>query len=153
MALLTKDALLGASDLVERDVDLPTIGGSVRVRSLPAASANDATSSALEMTTDRHGEQTAHVNTNKLEALQVLRGLIDPKLDTLEEAYAFQQSCGPAWHTLVEAITEISGINRETAADTAATFQAGGPAKTGPEQVNGASGGDVRPDLPVSAGA
>jgi hypothetical protein len=37
MAVLSKDALLKANDLEEREVDLPSIGGSVKIRALPAA--------------------------------------------------------------------------------------------------------------------
>jgi hypothetical protein len=62
MGILSKEALLGASDLVEREVELPSIGGSVRVRSLPAAYSNEATSQALEVSQGRRGEQTAKIN-------------------------------------------------------------------------------------------
>lgn len=153
MAILTKGALLSASDITEREVELPSIGGSVKIRSLPAAYSNDATSSALEMTTI-NGEQTAHVNTTKLEALQVFHALVEPKLDTLAEADAFQQQCGPAWHTLVRAINEISGIDQEAIKRTADTFRVGGSeAAAGAAESNGVSAGDERPDIHVSAGA
>ena len=74
MGILSKEALLGASDLVEREVELPSIGGSVRVRSLPAASSNQAISEALEMVVGRRGDQTSRINTAKLEVIQVPGG-------------------------------------------------------------------------------
>ena len=153
MSHLTRDALLGASDLVERDVELPSIGGSVRVRSLPAAYSNQAQSEALEVVTGRRGEQTAHVNTAKLEALQVLHGMIDPKLNSIEEAYTFAQRCGPAWRLVVDKIDEISGIDKATIEKTNATFRAGGAGEGGENVENGAGAGSGGSDLHVRTGA
>lgn len=153
MAILTKDALLGATDLVEREIELPTLGGSVRVRSLPAAYSNQAQSEALEVVTGRRGEQTAHVNTAKLEALQVLHGLIDPKFNSIEEVNTFAQQCGPAWHEIVKAIDEISGLDKEAIERANAMFQSGGPGPAGEVVGNGVGAGDSRPDLPVRTGA
>lgn len=126
MGILTKDALLQASDLREREVELPSIGGSVRVRGLPAAYSNQAISEALEMVSGRRGEQTAHVNTEKLEVLQALHGLVEPKLDTVEEARKFAQNCGPAFRKVIEAIDELSGVDKEAVEQTNALFQDGG---------------------------
>jgi hypothetical protein len=153
MGVLSKDALLGASDLVEREVELPSIGGTVKVRSLPAAYANQALSEALEVVTGRRGEQTAHVNTAKLEALQVLHGLVEPKLNSIEEAYRFAQQCGPAWRKVVETIDDISGIDKESVEKTQAMFPAGGPGEGGAELGNGAGSGDVGSDLHGRVGA
>ena len=150
---ISKEALLGASDLVERDVELPSIGGSVRVRSLPAAYSNQAISESLEVTTGKRGEQTSKVNSAKLEALQVLHGLVDPKLDTVEEAQAMALRLGPAWRKIVEAINEISGINQEDVKKAETMFQPGGTAEGRPSVGNGTAAGDGRPDIPVRAGA
>jgi hypothetical protein len=150
---LSKDALLGASDLVERDVNLPSIGGTVRVRSLPAAYSNQAQSEALEMVTIR-GEQTARVNVAKLEALQVLHGLIDPKLDSIQEAQALAQKLGPSWRRIVTAIDEISGVDKEAIERTNALFQPGGQVEElRPATSNGTKAGDGGPDLPARVGA
>lgn len=153
MPPLTKDALLGASDIVEREIDLPSIGGSVKVRSLPAAYANQAMSEALEVTTGRRGEQSAKVNTEKLEALQVLHGLVEPKLDTLEEVRTFALHCGPAWRKVVEAIDELSGLDKDAVDKANALFRSGGPGEGGSDLGNGTSPGHDRPDLSVRAGA
>jgi hypothetical protein len=150
---MSKEALLGASDLIEREVDLPSIGGTVRVRSLPAAYANQATSEARERRTDARGRQTARVNTAKLEALQVLHGLVEPKLASLEEAEAFALKNARAWRAVVQAIDEISGIDKETIERTNATFQAGG-ASPGRDDVGvETSAGNGGPDLRVRTGA
>lgn len=149
MAILSKEALLGASDLVEREVELPSIGGSVRVRSLPAAYSNQAISEALEVATDPRGRQTARVNTGKLEALQVLHGLIDPKLASIDEAVSFASRCGPAWRKLVEVIDEISGIDKEAIEKTNAAFQAGGDSEGRVAVGNGTAAGGSGSDLPL----
>lgn len=153
MAMLSRDALLGASDLIEREVELPTIGGSVRVRSLPAAYSNQAMSEALEVVTGARGEQTARVNTGKLESLQVLHALLEPKLTSIEDAQVFSQRCGPAWREVVKVIDEISGIRKEDIEQTQTTFPAGS-SSPGREDVD-VSNGDrsAGPDLPVRTGA
>lgn len=153
MSRLTKDALLGASDLVEREVDLPSIGGSVAVRSLPAKYSNEAITEALEVNTTRRGEQTSRVNTSKLEALKVLHGLIDPKFDTIEEVYAFAEKCGPAWQKIVETIDEISGINKEAVEKTTAMFQAGSPGAERGVVGNGTRSGSSEPPVSLRTGA
>jgi hypothetical protein len=153
MALATKDALLGASDLTEREVHLPSIDLTVKIRSLPAAYSNEATSKALETTVDQHGEQTARVNTVKLEALQVLHGLVEPRLDSVEEVEQLQQRIGPAWHRLVNEINKISGIDKETEERTKTRFQAGSTGSPRAAEGNGAGAGSGRPDLRVSTGA
>jgi hypothetical protein len=150
---LTKSALLGASDLVTREVVLPSLGDSVTVRSLPAAYSNQAMSEALEVVTGRRGEQTARVNTQKLEELQVLHGLIDPKLDTVEEVRALSMQIGASWRTIVETIDAISGIDKAAIERAEQTFPAGGEDAGGSELGDGAPTGNGRSDLPVRAGA
>lgn len=155
MAFMSREALLGASDLIERDVELPSIGGTVRVRSLPASYSNQATSEALEMTTDQRGRQSARVNTDKLEVLQVLHGLVEPKLNSIAEAEQFAKNCGPAFKRVVEVIDEISGIDKEAIERTNAVFPADGDGAGdgGSAQAAGSSEGNGRSDLSVRAGA
>jgi hypothetical protein len=153
MPYATRDALLGASDIIERDLELPTLGLSVRVRSLPAAYSNQATSEAVEMITGPRGEQTAHVNTAKLEALQVLHGLVEPKLNSIDDAYTFAQRTGAAWRAVVGMIDEISGIDKAAIEKANAIFQPGGSGESGEVVGNGNGTGDGEPDLSVPAGA
>jgi hypothetical protein len=142
MGMLTKEALLGASDLVEREVDLPSIGGKVRVRSLPAAYSNKAISEALEMVQDARGRQTSRINTERLETLQVQYGLTEPRLNSFEEASTFAQRCGPAFKEVVRVIDEISGVDKEAIEKAAETFPDGGLGTAGVSGSNGSSGGD-----------
>ena len=114
MARSTKKAWLeGPGDLKEDTVeDVPVQGESVRVRGLPAAYSNQATSEALEMITGRRGEQTAKVNTAKLEVLQFAHGCIEPTF-SVEEAGQIAERYGPAFKKVVAAIDELSGVDKE----------------------------------------
>lgn len=152
MTRLTKDALLDATDLVERDVELPTLGGSVRVRSLPAAYSNQAASEALVMKQVGR-DQIATVDTAKLEVLQVLHGLVDPKLESLAEAERFAERCGPSFKRVIEVIDEISGVDKEAIELANARFQGGGASPNGSDVGDATGAGSAGPDVPARAGA
>lgn len=151
MGRLTKEALLGASDLREKEVELKTIGGSVIVQGLPAAFSNQASSEALVLKTVG-SDQIATVDTAVLEEIQVLHGLKDPKLNTREEARQFMERCGPAAKTLVAAIDELSGIDKEAIADANARFQGSGANANGSDLGDAAPTGADGPDVHVRAG-
>lgn len=155
MSRLTKNDLVTRSDLVEREVDLPSLGGTVKVRSLPAAYSNQAMTDAQETHIDRRGEQTAKINVRKLEEIKVLHGLIDPKFDNLEEVRSFAENCGAAWNLIVKAIDEISGVDQESVEKINSRFPAGGQGEGGAVVGDAASNGSGagRPDLPARAGA
>jgi hypothetical protein len=153
MGYIDKGALLGASDLREQDVELPSIGATVRVRGLAAAFSNQAQSEALELVTDARGRQTATVNTDTLECLQVLHGLVEPKLASLDEARTFAQHCGPAFRVVVKVIDELSGLDKATIEAAEVRFPPSGPEEAGPVVGNGDGAGDERPDLHVRTGA
>lgn len=152
MAIASKEALLGASDLTEREVELPSVGLTVRVRSLAAAYANQAQADAYEMVTSPTGQGTLRVNTAKLEELQMLHGLIDPKLDNLDEVKVFATKCGSAWRKVIEAIDSISGIDKEAIESTNATFPVGVAEAEGDDGSNGAAPARSGSDLSVRAG-
>jgi hypothetical protein len=151
MARLTKDELLARSDIREEELELPSIGGSVLVRSLAAAYSNQAQSEAVETRND-HGEQVARVNSAKLEALQVLHGLVDPKLDSVKEAEAFAKQVGPAWHQIVAKIVELSGIDAEATKEADTRFRASEPKKERSSEIVGNGLGSDGSDLHVPAG-
>lgn len=155
MTRASRDALLGASDLREEEIDLPTIGLTVLVRSLPAAYSNEAQYEALEMTTTEHrGRQvnSAKINSVRLEELQVLHGLIDPKLNSIEDVRTFSQRCGSAWHKVVGKIQELSGLDQETVEKTETTFPVGGTSEGRAAVANGNAAGGDGPDLPRPTG-
>jgi len=152
MARLTKDALLGANDIRTKEIDLETIGGSVVVQGLSASYSNEAQSEAVEMKQVGR-DQVAKVNTVKMEAIQVYHGLVDPKLDSVEEAQRFLERCGPAAVKVVEAIDELSGLDKEAIAEAKAKFPSGGADAAGAVVGDGAPAGGAGPDLPVRDGA
>lgn len=126
----TKDALLKASDLTERDVELPLLKMTVRVRALPAAYSNQAASEAL-VSKQIGRDQITTVDKAKMEAIQALHGLVKPKLETIEEAEQMAMNLGPSWAKVIEAIDEISGVDKEAVEKAQARFQSGGESKAG----------------------
>lgn len=142
MARSTKDSWLqGPGDLEEADVeDVPVKGETVRVRGLPAAYSNQASSEALEMKTGPRGEQTATVNTEKLEVLQFAHGVIEPKFN-VNEARVVAQKYGPAFKKVVAKIDELSGVDKEALEKAEARFPAGGTDEVGANGSDAAAGG------------
>lgn len=132
MALSTKEAWLeGPGDLREAEVeDVPVKGQSVRVRGLPAAYSNQASSEALELISGPRGEQSARVNTAKLEVLQFAHGVVDPKF-SVEEAEQIAKRFGPAFKAVIAKIDELSGVDKEAIEKADATFPAGGGSANG----------------------
>lgn len=154
MARLTRDDLLRKSDLREEEVGLPSLGGSVLVRSLPAAYSNQAQSEATELVQLPGGEQSARINTAKLEALQVLHGLVDPQLRDLAEVEGFATRVGAAWRLIVHKIDEISGIDKQAIEDANARFHAGGETTSvSAEAVDETAAGGGGSDIPARVGA
>ena len=153
MARSSKSAWLeGPGDLREADVeDVPVEGESVRVRGLPAAYSNQASSEALEMITGRRGEQTAKVNTAKLECLQFAHGVIEPQF-TIEEAEKVAERFGPAFKKVVAKIDELSGVDKEAIEKTNATFPSSGEGEAGADLGDGYSSGDGRSIVPARVG-
>ena len=149
MSRLTKDALLSATDLRTKEVELPSIGGSVEVQGLSAAYSNQASSEALEMKTTARGDQIATVNTAKLEIIQAQHGLVDPKLSSFAEAEQFAKNCGPAFKKVIEAIDELSGLDKEALTEAQAKFPSGEATPKRSDVGDGAAAGGAGPDLSV----
>ena len=134
MARSTKEAwLTGPADLKEADVDdVPVKGETVRVRGLPAAYSNQATSEALELKNTPNGDQIATVNQSRLEILQFTHGVVDPQFNE-QEATIIATRFGPAFKKVIAKIDELSGVDKEAIERAEATFPsngAGAPGKT-----------------------
>ena len=134
MSRLSKDALLGASDLREEEVDLPTIGGSVVVQGLGAAFSNQAQSEALEARTVGN-TQIQTINVAVLEEIQLLHGLKDPALGSRAEARQFMESCGPAARTILRAIDRLSDVDKDAIEKAEARFPGSGAGSNGAGQA------------------
>jgi hypothetical protein len=141
-----------AGDLKQADVeDVPTKGESVRVRGLPAAYSNQASSEALVLKTVGR-EQVATVDTARLEVLQFAHGVIDPKFD-VSEAEQIAQKFGPAFKKVIEKIDELSGVDKQAIEEARARFPAGRPSTGGSDVGNGTGAGDDRPPVRPPTGA
>lgn len=150
MSRISKDALLRVSDLRTAEVELDSLPKgddgkypTVEVIGLGAGFSNQAQSEALEMTTTVRGEQVARVNTARMEAIQVLHGLRDPKLDTVEEAEEFMGNCGPAARKIVAEIDRLSGVDKAAIEEAEAIFPSGGEVAEGEPERDVVAAGDV----------
>jgi hypothetical protein len=142
MARSTKEAwLTGPADLKEADVDnVPVEGQSVRVRGLPAAYSNQATSEALELKNTPNGDQIATVNQSRLEILQFTHGVIEPQFNE-QEATIIATRFGPAFKKIIAKIDELSGVDKEAIERAEATFPSNGASASGKAGAKAASGG------------
>src|SRR5690349_5512368 len=132
--------LEGPSDLKEDDVvvDFPEEGDTVKVRGLPAAYSNQATSDAMEQRTWPNGQQTATIDTNKMEIIKFAHGCVDPSFDTHEAEIVFKR-LGPAVKKVVAKIDELSGVDENAVADTHARFPSSGDEPSGQSGSNGSA--------------
>lgn len=156
MAISTKDAWLnGPGDLQTAVVeDVPVKGASVKVRGLPAAFSNRASSEALKMVTGARGEQTATVDTAKMSVLQFAHGCVEPSF-TEDEAQKVAEKYGPAFNKVVAKIDELSGVDKEAIDSANERFQAGveGPGHDGEAEPASASTNGERSAVRSGAGA
>lgn len=142
----------GAGDLREADVeDVPVAGESVRVRGLPAAYSNQASSEALELKTIGL-EQVATVNTARLEVLQFAHGCIDPQFSEAE-AQQVSEHFGPAFKKVIAEIDRLSGVDKEALSEANARFPAGGESEAGSDLGHANGTGDGGPAVHARAGA
>ncbi len=150
-----QDWLEGPTDLREEVLeDTPVKGKSVKVRGLSAGYSSQAQTEATETRTD--GEQAfVTVNKAKLEAIEILHGMVDPKLDTIREAEMILERWGPAAVRVIEKIDELSAIDKEAIEQAKARFPSVGGETPAEASANGGGadadggGGSV---LPTRAG-
>jgi hypothetical protein len=142
MARSSKESWLqGPGDVQEAEVkDVPVKGESVLVRGLPAAYSNRAQSEALELITGRRGEQSATVNTAKLEVIQFAAGCVEPKFSE-QEAEVIAQKYGPAFKKVIAEVDRLSGVNKEEVEATRARFPNGGGGADGEDRAVSSDGG------------
>lgn len=112
MARSTVDSWLeGPGDLKTAVVeDVPVTGQSVLVQGLSAAHSNQAASEAQKLVIGRRGEQSASVDTARMEILQFAHGCVEPKF-TVEQAEKIAERYGPAFRKVIEKIDELSGVD------------------------------------------
>lgn len=162
MARLKKDAWAKPS-LKTKEVEVDELGGSVLIRELPAEYSAEVQSN-IQLVSEG-GEQVARVNTAKMERLQFAYGVVDEQenpMFTEAEVEELQKKHGRAFKTVVAAIDELSGLDKEAIEKAEARFPSSGSTANGTSEGPGDSGaslgeavtaGDTGPDLPARAGA
>lgn len=122
MSRLSKDAW-DKSSLRQEEVEVPELGGSVLIRELPAEYAAEV-ASHIEIK-EVAGARFASVDKAKMERLQFAFGVIGDGGDPLfseDETADIARKHGSAYNRVIEAIDELSGINKEDIEQTEARF-------------------------------
>lgn len=146
------DWLESEGDLREADVDdVPVKGKSVRVRALPGAYSNRATSEATEMVQTAEAGQTFKVNVEKLEVLKFSYGCVDPKFSP-EEAQVVAEKFGPAFNKVVTKIDQLSGTDAAAVEAATARFPSVGTSEGGSDVDVAVGSGDDRSPVPARVG-
>lgn len=113
-AYLSLDAIRQADDLRVTDVPVPEWGGSVRLRGLRLEEARDIQKAAMQ------GDE---VNTTKVLLLTIKAGMVEPRLETEDDAYALAQKHAGTVLRLAEVVNELTGGSPEDVAALVATFR------------------------------
>lgn len=109
VTLLTRDAILGASDIKTEDVKVPEWGGVVRVKGLTAAQRDVFESQAMTM----RGKDVS-VNMAGIRALMASMAIIGDDgapLFTKKDVDALGEKSGAALDRVFEAVTRLSGLS------------------------------------------
>ncbi len=126
MAIVDRGLLLGPqSNSKEKTVSIKAFGGEVVVKRLSGLVVADIQAKATELK-NLGGENVLHINSRKSKVLQILHGLVDPKLNSELEVEQFMDNWGPeAIEELTDAIDEASESNEEAVAETTDRFPQG----------------------------
>ena len=120
MALLGREAILGAVDLLHEDVDVPEWGGTVRVRMMTGTE-RDAFESG---TVTRHGKKI-ETNLVNIRARLVALCVIDEtgaRLFSEADVVALAGKSGAALGRVFEACQRLNGLTGEAAAEAEDNF-------------------------------
>jgi hypothetical protein len=123
MGLLTRDAILSASDLTFEDVDVPEWGGTVRVRMLTGAERDLFESGTVV----RRGKRV-EMNLVNVRARLVALTAIDEGgqlLFTQADVEALAKKSAAGLNRVFEAARKLNGLTEEDTAEAAAVFPPG----------------------------
>ena len=154
MARLDK-AAWGKSTLKTKEIEVEELGGTVLIRELPAGYSAEI-ASHIQIVQDGR-EQRAKVDTAKMERLQFAFGVIDDDGEPMfseDEVKGLAEHHGRAFKTVINAIDELSGVDKEAIEKAEATFppRAEKPGHAGAKGTSDAPG-NRRPAVPSGAGA
>lgn len=131
MALLSKDQILAAEDLVTEDVEVPEWGGTVRVRMMTGAE-RDSFEDSLTQTKGKN----VKTNLANLRARLVARTVVDEdgkRLFTDAEAGVLGQKSAAALDRVFEAARKLNGMTEKDVEELTEDFpeEDGGASSTG----------------------
>lgn len=154
MARLTRDAWK-VSSLRTKEVEVEELGGSVLIRELPAAVSADL--AGLLDIVQVGTEQRAKIDVALLECRQFAYGVVNEDGSaqfTEDQARDLQGKHGRAFKTVVAAIDEFSGVDKEAMEKAEARFPSSrnGTADEGQAQLHEVAAGSAGPDLPARDG-
>lgn len=121
-SLLSRDAILGAVDLVHQDVDVPEWGGTVRVRMLTGTERDQFEASTMT----RQGKKL-NVNLVNIRARLVAMCVVDEKGNRMfadADVEALAKKSSMALHRVFEAARHLNGLTEEAAEDAKENFTA-----------------------------
>lgn len=115
--LLSRDAILSASDIKSQDVKVPEWGGIVRVKGLTAAQRDKVEATMLSMKTSAKAQDVnVGFNMSGVRALIASMGIVDEndnRLFTEKDVKALGEKSGAALDRVYTAITDLSEFSDE----------------------------------------
>lgn len=139
---LSREAILAARDLPERDVAISQWNGSVRIRALTKADSQALRDQASTDVTGPDGLPTKQVDTKKFELLLFVHCVTEPKFAEDDVAQLREKSAG-AIDTVIRGINELNGWTKEalTAAERAFPGEPDAAPGVQPGAADGKDGG------------
>ena len=114
--ILSVEDILGATTLEEKTVDIPELGGAVRIKAFNKGEQQY----IRRLATDR---RTGKIDTDKMELMIIVRGVIEPQFTT-ESVERLKLVQASVLDRIISAISEISGMKDEAVEAAEATFPA-----------------------------
>ncbi len=123
MATLTLDQFLSPPTLPEEDVEMPELGGSVRIRALTKAEHQAAMKESTLQYNTKDG-QKGDLDRQRFELVMVVHSMVEPQI-TLNDIIKLRQLPLAAIERLQHAVLRINGLSPEAQQAARATFQDG----------------------------
>jgi len=100
--MLTKDQILFSADLIEKEIECPEWGGSIKVTGLSLAKRNNIMVGATDINSGK-------LDTEKMQILTFIEAVVEPKF-ALADYEALKNKSATAMDRVVKEIYQISGV-------------------------------------------
>lgn len=117
MSRLTREAILSAPDIIEKEIDIPEWGGSVLIRTL---------TKAQQVKLRKEATVDGHLDENRLEILIFVHGVVEPQF-TADDHDKLKEKSASAMDRVLLEIYRGSGMTKEEAARIERAFPGGAP--------------------------